>query len=428
MTGSLLGPLARMKVDEKNCFGMIEWQAVREAASRQQKRGNTGTFPLLNRKGSRQYRRIEVQSKETLMAPGVQPGLGHGVAAEARGSIAARQAAGTLPWIGVNDSAEEQRLQAYHAARLQESANFQHGGPAKLTGAHDPRYALQKNGGLADQWYMDDGDIMCHPILVLPFLQDFDVANAKVGAERNPLKTEVIYCVNDLVAAPLEWKIGDVRSLATTSAVTAGSITLGVAVESRQFITDPLLSEADVVRTKHEGVQLCQNPQTEFVLLRESLGVSRINHNLRVHGHKILEEQWVAAVYDEIGQQSLERLFPGFTEDSATLSAGQSGIGFKGALIAAKPQIQGMIRDAVRAGLLPEQILETRLSEVIETATSTYLSELDNDEQATARLYFEGSPGGRRSLAANCLGTAGTGCHKPDQYAAPGTSQLRLPR
>ena len=34
MTGSLSGPLARIKVDEKNCFEMIEWQAVREAASR----------------------------------------------------------------------------------------------------------------------------------------------------------------------------------------------------------------------------------------------------------------------------------------------------------------------------------------------------------------------------------------------------------
>ena len=34
MTGSLSGPLARTKVDEKNCFGMIERQAVREAASR----------------------------------------------------------------------------------------------------------------------------------------------------------------------------------------------------------------------------------------------------------------------------------------------------------------------------------------------------------------------------------------------------------
>ena len=57
------------------------------------------------------------------------------VAAEARGSIAARQVAGTLPWLGVTDSAEEQRLQADHAVRLQESANSQLGGPEKLTDA-----------------------------------------------------------------------------------------------------------------------------------------------------------------------------------------------------------------------------------------------------------------------------------------------------
>ena len=41
-----------------------------------------------------------------------------------------------------------------------------------------------------------------------------------------------------------------------------------------------------------------------------------------------------------------------------------------------------MTRDA-------EQILETRLSEVIETATSTYLSALDNEERATAKLYVQ---------------------------------------
>ena len=29
MTGSLRGSLARIKVDDKNCFGMIEWQSVR---------------------------------------------------------------------------------------------------------------------------------------------------------------------------------------------------------------------------------------------------------------------------------------------------------------------------------------------------------------------------------------------------------------
>ena len=208
------------------------------------------------------------------------------------------------------------------------------------------------------------------------FLHEFDVANARVGAERNPLKTEVTNNVNDMDAAPPEL------------AVTDGSITLGVAVGSRQFITDQLLSKADVIRAMHERVQLCQDPQTECALLRESMGVSRINRILRVHGHTILQEQSAAAVYDEIGQRSLERLFPGLTEDSmtqATLSAGQSGIGYKrardiaapahlGALKAAKLRIHAMIRDAVWAGLLPEHPLETRLAAVIETATSTYLS------------------------------------------------------
>ena len=72
----------------------------------------------------------------------------------------------------------------------------------KLSGAHDPQHALQKNGGLADPWYMDDRHIMCHPILVPSFLQEIDVANAKVEAERNPQKTEVTNYVNDLDAAP----------------------------------------------------------------------------------------------------------------------------------------------------------------------------------------------------------------------------------
>ena len=66
------------------------------------------------------------------------------VAAETRERMAARQVAGSLPWIGVDDPPEEQRLQADHATMLQETANFQLGGPEKLTGADDPRHALQE--------------------------------------------------------------------------------------------------------------------------------------------------------------------------------------------------------------------------------------------------------------------------------------------
>ena len=84
----------------------------------------------------------------------------------------------------------------------------------------------------------------------------------------------------------------------------------------------------------------------------------------------------------------------------ATLSAGQSGIGFKrardiaapahlGALRAARPCIQAMIQDAVSAGLLPKRPFESRLDAVIETATSTYLEALDDEEKTTAKLHVQ---------------------------------------
>ena len=105
-----------------------------------------------------------------------------------------------------------------------------------ITSAHDPAArACRKTRGLADLWYMDDGDILCHPILVP---QEFDIANATVGAERNPQKTEVVYNVNDLDSAPSEWRIRDVQNMAKVSTVIAGRITLGVVVGPRQYIAD----------------------------------------------------------------------------------------------------------------------------------------------------------------------------------------------
>ena len=116
-----------------------------------------------------------------------------------------------------------------------------------------------------------------------------------------------------------------------------------------------------------------------------------------------LQEQRAADIYDEVGQRSLERLFPGFTEDSmtqATLSAGHAVIGCKrardiaapahlGAFIAAKPRIQAMIQDALTAGLVLQQPLEARLDAVIATATSTCLEALDEEDRATAELYVQ---------------------------------------
>ena len=60
-----------------------------------------------------------------------------------------------------------------------------------------PAHAVQAKGGVADFWFLDDGDILCDPRLVVPLLHQFDAVNARVGAERNQEKTEVLYCVGE---------------------------------------------------------------------------------------------------------------------------------------------------------------------------------------------------------------------------------------
>ena len=135
-------------------------------------------------------------------------------------------------------------------------------------------------------------------------------------------------------------------------------------------------------------------------VLRESLGVSGINHILRVHGQSILLERQAAKIFDEVGQRYLERLLPGFKEDSleqATLSASQSGVGYKrardvaspahlGALNATKQRILGMIQDAATAGLVPKQPSAALLDASIEAATAVYLEAINGSEKPTGKF------------------------------------------
>ena len=55
-------------------------------------------------------------------------------------------------------------LQAEQNSQMQQIQDFRLGGSGEHIGADDPRHALQENGGW---WYIDGGDILCLPILVL---------------------------------------------------------------------------------------------------------------------------------------------------------------------------------------------------------------------------------------------------------------------
>ena len=149
---------------------------------------------------------------------------------------------------------------------------------------------------------MDDGDIMGHPILVPSSVQEVDLdagirrrrRQSRSGAEHPENRSHL---QREQPGYSASWRVHDVQSMAKVSTVTEGCITLGVAVGPRQY-------SADVVRAMHERVQLCQDLQTEFAVLRES----QPHHILRAHGNTILQEQRAAEIYDEVGQRSLEKI------------------------------------------------------------------------------------------------------------------------
>ena len=146
----------------------------------------------------------------------------------------------------------------------------------------------------------------------------------------------------------------------------------------RQFIADQLLAKAGVIRAT-SVFRCARTHRTEFAL-----------HILRVHGHTILQEKRVAAIYHEVGQRSLERLFPGFTEGQFGASYTRRrpvGHGVRGgrgtSLVTA--HLGALI--PVTARLLPKQPLVTRFAAVVEVVTELYIS--------------KSSPGSGRGMAAN---------------------------
>jgi hypothetical protein len=197
IAGGLRGPLARIKIDEKNCFGMLEWGGIRKATRRGLPRHwavtswkhaqpsfveQAGVCPLPKDRGAEQGDVDGPLECSLTLAE---------VASETRMKVAELQRNGTLAWctegqLGVDEACID------HDSRKQKSADFDRD-PREDGAQIDPKHSIQINGGLADYWYLDDGDILCDPSLVAPYLEAFDQANPCVGGERNVPKTEVIY-------------------------------------------------------------------------------------------------------------------------------------------------------------------------------------------------------------------------------------------
>ena len=95
---------------------------------------------------------------------------------------------------------------------MQRIQSFQLGGLEKLIVADDPRHALWENGGLSDHWYLDDGDVLCRPVLVRPCkrLVQPTLKLEQNGTDRKQKSSTTLQTWTQR-AALLEWNINDVR-------------------------------------------------------------------------------------------------------------------------------------------------------------------------------------------------------------------------
>ena len=306
--GRLTKPLARIKVDEKNCFGSLEWESVRRAC-REFHPKHTAVAAWKHSSVSF----VEQQGVQPLPKDrGAEQGDVDGpsecaltlalVANDARSQVHQQQRNGVLPWscnLPEDVTAAENEFDGL-PGRINQFLQNRNG--------NDPRHGLQTGGGLADFWYLDDGDVLCSPSLVIPYLKALDLANPGVGAERSCAKSEVIfYCTRDhLEVNAAEWQLEDIRRLATVSSVDQGSITLGIATGPKEYVAEQLQRKSEVVKAMHERVQLCGDPQTEFALAGESLGVCRVNHILRVHGAHLVDNGSPLEAFDTLGKDALD--------------------------------------------------------------------------------------------------------------------------
>ena len=167
----------------------------------------------------------------------------------------------------------------------------------------------------------------------------------------------------------------------------------GVAVGPRQFIADQLLAKADVIR---EHVRVSHDRQTEFAL-RESLGVGGTQRR---------------PVRDRI------------QESSGTLRVQHTFLG----LVAANPRILAMIQDAVTAGLLRKQPLETGLTAIDDTATTTNFGvpPLTKTKLLPSFCSKQSSPGSGRCMATNSLGAQRSYRHEPNSVRKSNTAARPL--
>ena len=416
--GLLPQPLAIVEIDQKNFFGSLNWRAIREeTAETLPRRAAATTWKHLAASNIHQPlaqdHKMSHGTGQGDVDAGVEASLVQGrVARETRARVHLDQRNGRLPWTcraGENEPAQAdfdfrlRRLTAFNRKSPAERAVAGPGG-SSLT---NPRDEIQKNGGIVDAWYLDDGTVISDPRLVVPFLSHFQEVDAEAGTELNQDKSKIrLYASAAQTQEHAdEWQLDKMKSAAVMDEPDVASISLGAEVGGQSFADGQMREKSQVVEQMARRIQCCQDPQVELTLTRACLGVSKVNHLLRANGTELVMESTGLKKFDEVQAQSVRRLVPGLDaqgEEQAFRAMGFGGLGLRKALytalpahlaslIVAGPKLLDLAENLEHAGLLPAELVMSEHRKAIETARQLLEERLDAQAKVALDNFLEGA-------------------------------------
>ena len=194
----------------------------------------------------------------------------------------------------------------------------------------------------------------------------------KLERNENHRKRRVIHNVENLNAASPEWKVDEVRKLATVSTVPPWKHHTRSRCGTPTVHCGPVLgqgkrctNESSFVRTRKQNLLFSAKVLVSVASATRSCRSNEMQKCTTRLGKNPLRDfscdsRRTVQSKPHSGQANLETGYKRVCDVAAPARLE--------ALIAAKPRIQAMIQDAVTAGSLPKQSFETRLVAVIETA------------------------------------------------------------
>ena len=157
-------------------------------------------------------------------------------------------------------------------------------------------------------------------------------------------------------------------------------LTLGVMTGPVADLAGQVQDKLKVVTAMRSKLAVAQDPQTEHVLNKDCLNVSRVNHILRVHAKNKSGSSRASR------KRALCRRLWGLGWRTATGTARAANIG--GIRLAA-PKVRAMASAAANAGLLDHGLIERLLEVKARQVAGALMSELHDGEKVKAAAFLK---------------------------------------